>query len=65
MSAPAAGHRGPVGRLLARVMSDETLTQKATLNMVASFLDYGARIVYIGDPSWPRDPGDSPSSVLS
>jgi O-antigen/teichoic acid export membrane protein len=26
-------------------MADETLTQKATLNMVASFLDYGARIV--------------------
>jgi O-antigen/teichoic acid export membrane protein len=45
MSAPAAEHRGPVGRLLARILSDETLTQKATLNMVASFLDYGARIV--------------------
>jgi O-antigen/teichoic acid export membrane protein len=32
-------------RIRARVLADETLSQKATLNMVASILDYGARIV--------------------
>jgi O-antigen/teichoic acid export membrane protein len=37
--------RGAVGRLLARVRGDETLAKKASLNMVASVLDYGARIV--------------------
>jgi O-antigen/teichoic acid export membrane protein len=37
--------RGPIGRLLARALSDETLSKKASLNMVASVLDYGARVI--------------------
>ena len=37
--------RGPFGRLLTRALSDETLSKKASLNMVASALDYGARVV--------------------
>ena len=32
-------------RFTARALADETLSQKATLNMVASILDYGARVV--------------------
>jgi O-antigen/teichoic acid export membrane protein len=37
--------RGPFRRLLGRVLSDKTLSQKASLNMVAAILDYGARVV--------------------
>lgn len=37
--------RGPFRRLLARALADETLSKKASLNMVASVLDYGARVV--------------------
>jgi O-antigen/teichoic acid export membrane protein len=37
--------RGALGRLWARVRADESLSKKASLNMVAAVLDYAARIV--------------------
>jgi O-antigen/teichoic acid export membrane protein len=41
----ATRRRGPLRRLVAGALSDDTLSKKASLNMVASVLDYGARIV--------------------
>jgi O-antigen/teichoic acid export membrane protein len=37
--------RGPFGRLRTRALADDTLSKKASLNMVAAVLDYGARVV--------------------
>ena len=42
---PVGQRRGPVGRLWARVRADHSLSKRASLNMVASMLDYAARIV--------------------
>ena len=41
----APRRRGPFRRLTASVLSDDTLSKKASLNMLASVLDYGARVV--------------------
>jgi O-antigen/teichoic acid export membrane protein len=41
----ATRRRGPLRRLVASVLSDDTLSKKASLNMLASVLDYGARVV--------------------
>jgi O-antigen/teichoic acid export membrane protein len=35
---------GPFGRVVSWALSDETLTKKASLNVLASVLDYGARV---------------------
>lgn len=37
--------RGGFRRLMASALSDDTLSKKASLNMLASVLDYGARVV--------------------
>jgi O-antigen/teichoic acid export membrane protein len=41
----APQRRGPVGRLWARLRADHTLSKRASLNMLASVLDYASRIV--------------------
>ncbi len=41
----ATRRRGPLRRLVASALSDDTLSKKASLNMLASVLDYGARVV--------------------
>jgi O-antigen/teichoic acid export membrane protein len=41
----ATRRRGPLRRLVASALSDDTLSKKASLNMLASVLDYTARVV--------------------
>jgi O-antigen/teichoic acid export membrane protein len=41
----ATQRRGPLRRFVASALSDDTLSKKASLNMLASVLDYGARVV--------------------